>query len=159
MRRALALGRRPTRRPAYLDHTPPAQRNRTPRVLLEIADGADRWAYARAFRAAGYEVLTCGGPTERERCPLVDLGRCGLVETASVVVMNADVADVRDLLAAHATHGSPPLVLEAPESRLGELADIAPPDTTTVLAPGTARLVCAAADAAYARSKQEGLSA
>lgn len=64
------------------------------RILVEHADGAARWALTGALERAGFEVAVCSGPDELpdHRCPLVETGRCDLVEGADVVVTGLEGA-------------------------------------------------------------------
>jgi hypothetical protein len=78
----------------------------SPRVLLEVDDGAEAFARLRVLEAAGYHVSWCPGPDGHpaRRCPLVCDGACPLVDTADVVVTSlrlhrASTRDVLDALA------------------------------------------------------------
>lgn len=87
------------------------------RVLVENPDGAQLWAYAEVLREAGYDVATCTGehPDGADRCPLIETGRCGLVEGADVVVSTCSVHRGDRLLAVLGSKGSTPVVFEAPQ--------------------------------------------
>jgi hypothetical protein len=104
-----------------------ARRGR-PRVLVENPDGAQLWAYAETLREAGYDVATCAGehPDGADRCPLIETGRCGLVEGADVVVSTCSIPRGDRLLAVLGLLGSTPVVFEAPPpdfERYAHLAD------------------------------------
>jgi hypothetical protein len=72
------------------------------RVLIENQDGAELWAHAGALQEAGYDAVTCFGPSPKERvtCPLVTGEGCQLVETADVVISTTRLADGGEVLAA-----------------------------------------------------------
>lgn len=55
----------------------------SPRVLVE---GPDSWAWRPTLAAAGYEVVTCPGPSAYERCPLLVLGTCAVASAADEIV-------------------------------------------------------------------------
>ena len=87
------------------------------RVLVENPDRAQLWAYADVLRKAGYDVATCTGehPEGKDRCPLIEAGRCGLVEGADVVVSTCSMPRGDTLLAVLGSKGSTPIVFEASE--------------------------------------------
>jgi hypothetical protein len=61
-------------------------RHDRPRLLVEGA--GTRWAGEEPARTAGYDVITCPGPgRDRRRCPLLNGGRCPLVDGADAVVV------------------------------------------------------------------------
>ena len=53
------------------------------RVLVE---GPDSWAWRPALVAAGYEVVTCRGPSPYEQCPLLVHGTCATASAADEIV-------------------------------------------------------------------------
>lgn len=53
------------------------------RVLVE---GPDSWAWRPALVAAGYEVVTCRGPSPYEQCPLLVHGTCETAAGADEIV-------------------------------------------------------------------------
>jgi hypothetical protein len=69
------------------------------RVLVE---GPDSWAWRPALVAAGYEVVTCRGPSPYEQCPLLVLGTCEAAAGAHEIVCElpsdcrGDVLDALD---------------------------------------------------------------
>jgi hypothetical protein len=62
------------------------------RVLVE---GPDSWAWRPALVAAGYEVVTCRGPSPYEQCPLLLQGTCAAASGADEIVCELP-SDVRD---------------------------------------------------------------
>lgn len=91
---------------------------RRPRVLIEAVEWLVQQATADAFRRAGWDTQTCGGPSgSAGRCPLLDGRTCERVCWADVVVSRLDLHDVRNLDLLHrlaATSPGPPVVIEAP---------------------------------------------
>ena len=61
------------------------------RVLVE---GPDSWAWRPALVAAGYDVVTCRGPSPYEQCPLLLHGTCGPAAGADEIVCDLP-SDVR----------------------------------------------------------------
>jgi hypothetical protein len=61
------------------------------RVLVE---GPDSWAWRPRLVAAGYDVVTCRGPSPYEQCPLLVLGTCAAASAADEIVCGLP-ADVR----------------------------------------------------------------
>jgi hypothetical protein len=53
------------------------------RVLVE---GPDSWAWRPALVAAGYDVVTCRGPSPFEQCPLLVHGTCAAAAGAHEIV-------------------------------------------------------------------------
>jgi hypothetical protein len=90
------------------------------RALVENPDRGQLWAYAETLRDAGYNVATCTGehPDGHDRCPLLEVGRCELVEGADVVVSTCSIPRGDKLLAVLSAKGSTPVVFEAPEPDL-----------------------------------------
>ncbi len=89
--------------------------SRRPRLLVEGAGG--RWRYEDEARAQGFDVITCPGPASRvgaRRCPVLEGGRCPLVDGADVIVAALPPSDERSvrLRAAHADAGR--TVVDAP---------------------------------------------
>lgn len=64
-----------------------------PRLLLEYPDDSAPAAAARGLAYAGFEVTVCNGPVGCPGCALADIGSCGLVEDADIVVALAEGAD------------------------------------------------------------------
>lgn len=123
-------------------------RDGRPRILVENPDESQLWAYAETLRDAGYEVATCTGehPDGHDRCPLLEVGRCELVEGADVVVSTCSIQRGDTMLAVLAARGSTPVVFEAnaPDfERLGSPAEnvtvIATPVTEQTLLDAVAR--------------------
>ena len=108
------------------------------RVLVESPDRAELWAYAETLRDAGYNVATCTGehPGGHDRCPLLEVGRCGLVEGADVVVSTCSIPRGDKLLAVLSAEGSTPVVFEAPKPDF-ERYDSATENVTLVPTPVT----------------------
>ena len=126
------------------------------RVLVENPDGAQLWAYAEMLREAGYDVATCAGehPDGGDRCPLIETGRCGLVEGADVVFSTCSIPRGDKLLAVLGTQGSTPIVFEATQpdfERYSHLAQsatlIATPVTEQTLLAAIARACSETAEA------------
>ena len=61
------------------------------RVLVE---GPDSWAWRPKLMAAGYDVVTCRGPSPYEQCPLLVSGSCAAASAAHEIVCELP-ADVR----------------------------------------------------------------
>lgn len=59
---------------------------RATRVLIEHADPVVRADLQTRLRADGYDPIGCGGPSEREYCPLLAHEPCPAVTQADVVV-------------------------------------------------------------------------
>ena len=62
-------------------------------VVLETPDPGDAFACWRLLERNGYDVSWCPGPNRSQAgpCPLVESGRCKLVEDASVVVSSLNL--------------------------------------------------------------------
>jgi DNA-binding NtrC family response regulator len=89
------------------------------RVLVENADAGVGFAMQRLLKDAAFAVECCGGPDHlrKHRCPLVEGGRCALVEGADVIVhsLNPDRADQAAVLRAiRELHPQTPVVVEVP---------------------------------------------
>jgi hypothetical protein len=127
------------------------------RVLVENPDGAQLWAYAETLREAGYDVATCTGehPDGEGRCPLIETGRCGLVEGADVVVSTCSMQRGDRLLAVLGSTGSTPVVFEAPQPDFERYAHLAE-DATLIPAPVTERALLDAVAEAASRAAQSG---
>ncbi len=111
----------------------PAREGRK-RALVENPDAAQLWAYAETLRAAGYEVATCTGEHpegDSSLCPLIETGRCGLVEGADVVVSTCSIQRGDKLLAVLGSKGSTPVVFEAPPPEFERYAHLA--DNATLI--------------------------
>jgi hypothetical protein len=98
------------------------------RVLLENPDRVELWAYAELLRGHGYDVATCAGPDHDglTRCPLLESGRCSLVEGADVVASSCSLVEGDAILARLAANGSPPVVFEAPKPEFERYRELAP---------------------------------
>ncbi len=106
-----------------------------PRVLVEVP--GSRWRVTPELRADGIDVIACGGPRTRRLgpgCPMLDGGRCPLVDDADVVVFSLrhEDDDAQALLDAHRRAGTRPLVIEV---RHGDRAFDPPADATVLDAP------------------------
>jgi hypothetical protein len=170
--RHLALLRR-SRKARYLHPEEWPEPTGKPRVLIENPDGADLWAHADILREAGYDVATCHGPSkpaergrrsgyfedpeqrqpagERSLCPLVEDGRCPLVEGADVVVSTTALTDSREILATLSTSKSTALVVEGTQRQLEHDRDVTG-DAVVVEGPMTEEGLRAAVEQALARS-------
>jgi hypothetical protein len=89
-------------------------------VLVVEADVAERDRYASALESAGFEVLTCPGPTEPDyTCLGAREGTCPLLEDAAVVVLDMSLdsealltgTPAEELLGLYLTAGRPVVVL------------------------------------------------
>jgi hypothetical protein len=104
-------------RSVLLDPTWSESAIRGSRIVVECDDFALSEAAAHVLRGAGHEVAVCTGPDEHHRCPLVETGRCALVEGSRVVVnlLGFEDADSRDVLS-HLRSRYPdiPVVAELP---------------------------------------------
>lgn len=108
------------------------------RALVENPDAGQLWAYAETLREAGYDVATCTGehPDGHDRCPLLEVGHCELVEGADVIVSTCSMQRGDKLLAVLASDGSTPVVFEAPPPDLERYAG-SPENVTLVPTPVT----------------------
>ena len=102
------------------------------RILVENPDASQLWAYAETLRDGGYDVATCTGehPDGHDRCPLLEAGRCELVEGADVVVSTCSIQRGDTLLAVLTAEGSTPVVFEAPAPDLERF--VGPAENVTV---------------------------
>lgn len=89
-------------------------------VLVVEADAVERDRYTSALESAGFEVLTCPGPTEPDyTCVGAREGTCPLVEEAAVVVLDMSLdsealltgTPAEELLGLYLTAGRPVVVL------------------------------------------------
>jgi hypothetical protein len=89
-------------------------------VLVVEADAAERDRYASALESAGFQVLTCPGPTEPDyTCVGAREGTCPLLEEAAVVVLDMSLdsealligTPAEELLGLYLTSGRPVVVL------------------------------------------------
>jgi CheY-like chemotaxis protein len=74
-------GRVDTLRPEW-----PADAAPGSRIVVECRDHDLSDAAASALEAGGHTVMTCSGPDDVHRCPLLETGSCALVDGAAVVV-------------------------------------------------------------------------
>lgn len=116
------------RKPHIIETGEWPEREGRKRALVENPDAAQLWAYAEVLRGAGYEVATCTGehPDGESVCPLIETGKCGLVDGADVVVSTCSIQRGDKLLAVLGTKGSTPVVFEVPPpdfERYGHLAE------------------------------------
>lgn len=64
------------------------------RVVLECDDAVLQDGLQRVLVEHGFEVSVCGGPsTHSTGCPLLESGRCGLIDDAGLVVHALDPSD------------------------------------------------------------------
>ncbi len=77
---------------------------RGPRVLFEGEDGAVAYAAWKVLGQRDTDMMWCPGPNAhgRPRCPLVDRGRCELVDRADVVINALGTSDPRSAAVAEA---------------------------------------------------------
>jgi CheY-like chemotaxis protein len=89
-------------------------------VLVVEADAVERERFGSALEAAGYDVLTCPGPTEPDyTCVGARDGVCPLVEEAAVVVLDMSLdsealmtgTPAEEILGLYLTSGRPVVVL------------------------------------------------
>jgi len=95
----------------------PVRRDR-PRVLVETPTG--RWHLESSARAAGMQVITCGGPGHSLPCPVLTGGECALVADADAIVVRKPPDDPTwdRLTRSHsATHPDIPVIVEAAGDR------------------------------------------
>lgn len=123
------------------------------RALVENPDRAELWAYAQVLRDAGYDVATCTGehPGGGDRCPLIETGRCELVEGADVIVSTCSMQRSGELLAILSLQDATPIVFEAPAPELDRIANLAD-NVTYVPTPVTAEGLREAVERARASS-------
>jgi acetyltransferase len=90
------------------------------RVLVESPSGD--WHGAESLRSFGAEVVVCPGPGRRRQphCPVLQGGRCPLVEVADAVVFDLplDDPDARTVLTDHLTHPGLVVCRERPSDDL-----------------------------------------
>jgi hypothetical protein len=71
-----------------------------PRVLVETP--GHRWHAEETARAAGADVLICGGPDHRaDGCPAIEGRPCSLAEGADLIVIDDPAGRLPDLMNAH----------------------------------------------------------
>jgi hypothetical protein len=104
------------------------ERHAAVRVVVEIPDAGDRWVASELLTAAGYEVVSCGGPSDLHRACPIELGEgCPAIADADVVVssLRADVARHGGILAGlRARYPETPLIVEAPAMVATAHADV-----------------------------------
>lgn len=101
----------------------PSARSDRPRVVIENDDGGEVWADERTLSDAGYDVATCGGPSEHNGrpCPLITTGTCALVAGADVVLnaMRLGEPQSRAVIAAlTARYPDTPVIVEVDSQEL-----------------------------------------
>jgi len=96
-----------------------------PRLLVEIPGG--RWHAEAAARTAGFQVLTCPGPTNQwSRCPALRGEPCPLAADADVIVDAQPGEPGQSLLEAHRRlHPSVPVCVELPTDASDLDSDVA----------------------------------
>ena len=155
--KSLLLGR--GRTPRMIEHGEWPERSGCRRVLIENPDAADLWAHAGILGDAGYDVVTCLGPSAPGTvpangtatfCPLVEHGDCPLVEGADVVVSTTCVTGSREILASLTSRRLPALVVEGTSSALERDSDVIPAETVRIAEPVTPELLLTAVGAALA---------
>jgi hypothetical protein len=115
-------------------------------VLFESEDGALAYAAWRLLGRRDTDMMWCPGPNApgHPRCPLVERGKCDLVERADVVINTLGTADLRaaavaEALDIQAEDGTPVVVVcepDRPESisaRLTRCAVVGGPVTRHLL--------------------------
>ncbi len=114
-------------------HWPRLGDGERPRVLIEHPDPVGQQVLAEAFRARGYEALTCGGPLAHgaamTHCPILMGDPCPAVDGADVVVSSLQAGqgiEARVIQGLVADPIGPPLLLEATGWQLAQ-ADLAGP--------------------------------
>jgi hypothetical protein len=119
------------------------ERHATVRVVVEIPDAGDRWVASELLTEAGYEVVSCGGPSDLDRsCPIEVGESCPAIAAADVVVssLRADVARHGGILAElRSRYPDTPLIVEAPAMVAVEHADVL--DGCEVVYPFTAEVL------------------
>ena len=90
------------------------------RLVIETDDPSLAIADFVSFAAAGFDVVSCGGPDDTDPCPAVDGRPCPLVESADVVLNQFTDPAIRTGVVAGVRRTSPrvPMVV-------GGCADIA----------------------------------
>jgi RimJ/RimL family protein N-acetyltransferase len=96
-----------------------------PRLLVEIPGG--RWHAEAAAHTAGFQLLTCPGPTHQwSRCPALRGEPCPLAADADVIVDAQPGQPGRSLLEAHRRlHPSVPVCVELPADASDLDSDVA----------------------------------
>jgi hypothetical protein len=106
-----------------------SERGEAPRVVVESRDLAERWAIESILRRAGFEVVSCSGPEQLPsgRCPLVAGEGCPAVVEADAVFYRLDLPDAANeqvLGALNAYASRRPIVVEVPQPRARQLAEL-----------------------------------
>jgi hypothetical protein len=131
-----------------------------PRVLIEEADGAVRWAGTRALTAAGYDVADCAGPQGmgRKQCPAVTTGSCALAEEADAIYTSLPWGDPgsRDvLLALRSAYPDTPIVVEASLPHVAEHPELQSADAIVTMPVDAAAMRRALADVLPPRAVED----
>ena len=163
-------GRRRQRR--LIEHGEWAVRTGRPRVLIENPDGADLWAHSAILRDAGYDVAVCQGPSENVNgrgflrgfsrrdevepalCPMLENGRCKLVDGADVIVSSTDLPQSRSILSILSRRSLPALVVEGTKSVIEREAEAIGGAGVIELPVTEQRLLAAVAAALESTSEQ-----
>jgi hypothetical protein len=152
------LGRDHARRWNHRNGVPDGVRRH---VLIEEPDVAEAFASWCLLDGHGYAASWCPGPVgpPRGRCPLVESGRCGLVEDADLVVTSLGLhrEPCRDVVAAiRAVYPEKPVVIEAPQQLLERWAPLFGGCWTSMRMPVTGRILIEAVDLALASPGADG---
>ena len=127
------------------------------RVLVEHPDESRGMALVSALREAGYAVALCPGPTESERCPLLDCEGCAVTEGADAVVscLDFDEAEAREVLRAlRLQRPSTPVVVGSSAEPAESSSSLLKADA--VVSDGAPRRVVAAVHEVLAGNDPEG---
>ena len=90
------------------------------RVLIEHASAEVRAALTQTLRERGFDTLSCAGPGEQGRCPLIDQAVCPAVGGADAVVTGlADTGPGRVIACTvHYQYPDRPLLIEGTQETL-----------------------------------------
>lgn len=92
-------------------------------MLIEHHDSSIGVAVGNLLAAEGYEVSTCGGPSDHRdhQCPLATGTDCPRADEADVVFFGLNITDELDrevLRAWRSRHEDIPVIVEIPRSRI-----------------------------------------